>query len=270
MGHEHESWFYDDDNPYGSSFDAQHNIYPVNTHLTYGEPNHNNVHPELSGFVDNALYISPEVIHADLKRIYKSKTIDLNDVIEWCAEVETLHVPEVDRMFNFEVMEHRLDHGLVLLPCNMFRLLDVYTDPSTSDSILDKVKSNGQYLYGFPHHMLNGTKIYLNYVGIPVTSEGMPLVMRTHRSAIGFYIRLRIFEEEMNMGTFPISVWQMYDRKFSDACSAAKQDLSNYQRHDYNDLVKIRGAVINRLGHTTLQQNLFKSMYNHRSAYGSH
>ncbi len=215
------------------------------------------VHPQLSGFINNSLYVSPEVIHADLKRIYKNETINLADIIEWCARVETLHLADIDNMFYFEAEEFIIEHGMVLLPCNLHRLLDVYTDPNTSNSIIHTIGNNGQFLFGFPENMRDGDTVYLNYISIPVTEDGTPLVQKTHEEAVGFFCRCRMFEEKMNNGEMSPQLWMMWDQKFTASCTAAKQDMRSMKRNDYNDLVKIRGMMIKRLGQTVLRNNLY-------------
>lgn len=214
------------------------------------------IHPALSGFVNNALYVSPEVIYADLKRIFKQKNIELGDIIEWCARVETLHLADVDKMFYYEADEFIVTDRMVMLPCHLHSLLDVYSNPNTSNSILS-VQSNGSYLYGFPDSIKDGDTIYLNYIGICVTDEGVPLVMKTHEEAVGFFCRCRLFEEDLANGEISPQTWGMWDMKFNNACQASKQDMRNYQRKDFNNLHKIRGAMINRLGQTTLRNNLY-------------
>lgn len=215
------------------------------------------VHPSLRGFVNNSLYVSPDVIHADLKRIFKNKTIELNDIIEWCARVETLHLAEVDKMFNYDEEEFTVENGMIQLPCHLHRLLDVYTNPNSSTSIITNIGNNGQYLYGFSDNIEDGDTIYLNYVGIAVTEEGIPLVMKTHEEAVGWYCRCRLFEEDMLNGEISPQVWTMWDQKFTNSCSAAKQSMRHMKRSDFDNLTKIRGAMITRLGVTTLRHNLF-------------
>ena len=214
------------------------------------------IHPMLSGFVNNSLYVSPEVIYARLKRIYKNKVIEIGDIIEWCAEVETEHIPELDKMFYFEAEEFIVSNKMIQLPCHLHRLLDVYTDSSTSYSIIEKVGNNGSYLYGFPEGIEDGDTIYLNYIGIAVTEEGYPLVIKTHEVPCMFFCRCRLFEEEMNNGEYPSQLWQMYDQKFTASCVNARQNQIQWKRSDPNQLIKIRGMMIKRLGKTTLRNHL--------------
>lgn len=214
-----------------------------------------NVHPSLSGFVNNHLYISPDVIYADLSRIYKNKSIEYYDIVEWCARVETLHLADIDKMFYFEGDEFEVKDGMVLLPYNMFRLLDVYTDPKNSNSIINKIGNNGSVLYGF--NMPDGKKIYLNYIGIPITDTGIPLIIKSHEEACGFFCRCRLFEEDMANGNFNANLWMMWDSKFSNAVTAAKQNYRAFKRSDINNLHKIKGMMIKRIGNTTLRNNLY-------------
>ena len=44
------------------------------------------------------MFIRPEEILMELTRTYKTKSFGLSDVIEWCMQVETDHICDVDVM----------------------------------------------------------------------------------------------------------------------------------------------------------------------------
>jgi hypothetical protein len=213
-------------------------------------------HPQLTGVIDNSLYTSPEIIYAKLKRIYKQKQFELADIIEWCADVETNYITDIDKMFYYEADEFIVTNGMVLLPCFLFRLLDVYSDPTTSNSLIEKIGNNGTYLFGFPDRIVDGNTIYLNYIGIPITDNGNPLIHKTHEPACEMFCKIKMFEEDVANGKFPVNLHENWNMRFGNMCSAANQDMRNYMRSDFNKLHRIRGMMINRIGQTTLRNNM--------------
>lgn len=213
------------------------------------------IHPALEALTDNSRYTHPGIVYMDIKRTLPNKSFDYDDIVEWCAKVETLFIGDIDKMFIYEAIPLVVTNGLALLPCNMYKLEDVYTDPGNSDTKLPDIGNNGAYLYGWPNSVKEGSTVYINYVGIPIDVNGDPLIISGHEEACKQYCMTQILYEDYINQKLPMQIWLELDRKFSGMVTACKQDMRHFTRDHYDTLLKIRAGMIVRLGRMTLKNN---------------
>jgi hypothetical protein len=214
------------------------------------------IHPALAAMSDNYKFTHPGIVYMDIKRTLPNKSFDYDDIVEWCAKVEATFIGDIDKMFIYECVPLTINKmRLAKLPCNIFKLEDIFTDIDNSDSTLPNVGSNGAYLYGFPISLKEGAIVYINYVGIPIDVNGDPLIVSGHEEACKQYCMTQILYEDYINQKVPMQIWMEMDRKFSGMITACKQDMRQFTREDFNKLIKIRASMISRIGRITLKHN---------------
>jgi len=213
--------------------------------------------------ISSVYFTSPEIIQNKLVRRYrKIKEFHIDDIVEWCGDVETNYINDVDLMVRFKNVPLTVTNGNVLLPCNIHRIIDVYTE---GDRIIDfKLNSSGAYMTDLKYHdsfdsEFDETTIYLNYVGIPVDPEtGYVLIAKGHEIACETFCLMRAFEEDVAMGKFNMNFWARWEAQFPGQIINA---LSNPFRHKtqqhLKDLETIRFNALPRIGKVELSHEMF-------------
>ena len=107
-------------------------------------------------------------------------------------------------------------NNMLLLPCNVFRLLDVYESRNKKLTY----KNNGAYLYDFRYNGIkqtypNGFKLYLNYVGINIDeTTGELLIVKGHEEACKTFCKIEAFAEDAAYGRFSKDLWYLWKEEF--------------------------------------------------------
>ena len=136
------------------------------------------------------MFIRPEEILMELTRTYKTKSFGLSDVIEWCMQVETDHICDVDVM-NKYVVDLRVHKGRVTLPINIYRIL-VITDQS--GNVIKHKTIGGLYIHGLDKY--EGEYIRIEFLGVVMDYDCIPLIAASHKDACKRYIIIQLFEDE--------------------------------------------------------------------------
>ena len=105
---------------------------------------------------------------ARLTSLFPSKIIQEENIIAWCAECETEWCGDVESMVTYTKHEMSVSNYQAQLPCHVYRILDVYTDPTDPNSVVPYY-NNGAYLV-FNSTMTEDT-VYMNYYGIAIDQE---------------------------------------------------------------------------------------------------
>ena len=212
-----------------------------------------------SEVVNNQKFVSVDVIAYELGQTFKSKNWNIGDIRTWCSVVETRYVKDIETMAEFEEIDLTVDNGMVLLPCNIFRILDVYK----SENEILEYKNNGSYLYDFKinghkANYVDGTKLYIDYRGVNVDNNGEILIVKGHEEACKTYCKLQMFEEDAAFGRFDKSMFAMWKEEFSGQFKAARYNIQHKSRLKIDNLTVIRGNMIPKIGDLVLHHELFK------------
>lgn len=190
----------------------------------------------------NNLYITHKVILASLARTHKRKNWQENEIMEWCQECLNNVIVDVETMTKYveiglEVPTTGTQKNMVYLPCNIFRLLDVYDG---SDNRID-YSYNGSYIILPSDNTL--TAIYINYIGTPIDENGIPLIPKTQQIACETYCKVKGFEEDVAYGNFNAQLWMMWKNELTPMISAGKNDYRFRDRHAIDKLNIIHGNL---------------------------
>jgi len=212
---------------------------------------------------NSAYFISPEVIWADLTRYIKTKEIDRYEVIELCAQVETRYIQDVDLMTSIYEVPITVINSQALLPCNIFRILDVYDGYGTA--IGYSLSDKGSYLNALKY-INSGSDyiedtIYINYKGTNIDTEtGFPLIIKGHENACETFCKIRLFEEDALFGKLNYTMYRNWEQQFSGQILNALQNpyrrlVANYLKQ----LETIRGNMIPQIGRLELSHKKFRT-----------
>ena len=186
------------------------------------------------------MFIRPEEVLMDLSRTYKTKTFGLADVIEWCMQVECDHICDIDIMEKYE-LKTIVTKGRITLPINVYRILVIYDE---SGHIIKTKAMNGLYIHGL--HEYNGHLVTMEFIGVPMDEDCIPLIAASHKEACKKYCIMQLFadESETNMNMYKIQ--QNRSSEFAGLCIKAKQGFREWtvdaiaalSRHSYNEPFK--------------------------------
>lgn len=206
---------------------------------------------------NDSRYVSHHVIYADITRKHRQKTINIDDVMEWCGICETRYTKDVDLMAWFVAVDLEVDtdNKRALLPCNVFRIFDVFSDEN-DDSSRVEYYNTGTYLSLPEDYALD--YVFITYAGIPVNELGEPLIIKGHENACETFCKLQIFEEDVCYGKFDKDMYLRWDDKFSGQLINAKTDMRHFDRDHFNKLIVIRGNMIPKIGVLSLYHNNFR------------
>ena len=212
--------------------------------------------------VNNSKYITPEVIAFELSTSFKNKQWEVDTVRTWCMNCETRYIKDIETMMKFVGVPLRIEHGMALLPCNVWRRLDVYKNRYEILSY----NCNGAFLYDFHwkgvrRNYRDGEYIFIDYAGVNIDEEGECLIVKGHEEACKMYCKLQMFEEDMVMGRFPKDVYAQWSELFSGMYMAARSNYQHKDRKQIDNLTIIRANMIPKIGSLILDRDQFSEYY---------
>lgn len=190
--------------------------------------------------IDTHKYTSPYVIMDRIARVHKNKQLNIDDIISWTAELEVNYLRDTNWMIKYINITFDVTNGyMVALPCNLWRILDVYE--------LDEVTriqniNNGSYL-----SLLNGnwTQIKMNYYGVPVhPTEGYVLILKGHEEAHEAYCLTKLYEEDFMTGKIDANRWVELNQRLGHYITTCKNNTRYIQRNDYEELSMVAHNII--------------------------
>lgn len=216
--------------------------------------------------IANYKYTSIDIIHANITRKYKQKGIQRDDIMEWCMQCELQYIKDVESMPLYTEIDLTVDaNGEVLLPCNIFRILDVYD----SNGRVVEHKSNGAYLYdlknshGSNSYYKEGDCININYIGIMIDcASGEPMIAAGHENAAETYCKIQIFEEAVANRQFDANLWMRWKDEFHGQHLAARYESNRGKTRDevITKSFQIRGNALAHIGGLKLHHTIFNDL----------
>jgi hypothetical protein len=207
--------------------------------------------------VNNSLYVSHKVIYADLSRKFKDKLFEEDDIIEWVGICESRYTHDIDMMFKFTEVPLTVqtigNRPMAKLPCNIFRLLDVYTSSDWKST--QEHYNNGEYLILPDGYTLQ--YVFINYIGTPISDDGEPLIVKGHENAVETFIKLQAFEEDWINQSISPTVYGTWQQMFSGQIQNSKYTFRHFDRSYFEKLMIIHGNSVPKIGTLPLYNNQF-------------
>jgi len=194
----------------------------------------------------NQKYFSAEKIYARLAKQHKKKMAEytLGDIVGMCAEIEIEVIGDSYEYERIENYEMEVIDGKALLPCNIYRILDVM---SNNTRIFD-FHNNGIFLSFSENANIvpsNGSIVTMNYMGIPLCPDtGYPLFLRGHEQALYWGCLFRIYEEDGISGNMNYNSWNDIQLRYETQLSAAK---GGFRHMDRNSMKQFTAIVTNAI-----------------------
>lgn len=199
----------------------------------------------------NSKFVSTDIVLANLGRNFKKINWDPMDVLEWCMQMETEMLADVDSMMEFIDIKLKVTNKQAPLPCNVHRILDVYKTPGNPKS---KVSYFNKGAYLNFNSDFDSDYIYINYYGTTIDIEsGSPLILRTHIKACEAYCVQQAYLERYLNNEINGQQWSVIDQRVTEGCNIAlSQGIRFKDRQDLTNLNVIKGNMITKIGLTTL------------------
>ena len=219
----------------------------------------------------NSKFVSTDIVLANLGRAHKKFNWDANDVLEWCMQIETEMIADLDSMVYFEHIPLQVKNNQARLPCNVHRIIHVrghhghegnYAEYNNNHVDLS-YNNNGAYI-SFDHnrerhHEENNKYVFITYYGTKIDLEtGEPLILRTHIKACEAYCVQQVYYEKFLNNEINGQQWRVIDERVTEGCNIAiSQGIRFKDDKDLNRLDMIRGNMIPKLGKGFHHRNLY-------------
>ena len=204
--------------------------------------------------VVNSKFVSTDIVLANLGKTHKKINWNAYDVLEWCMQIETEMIADVDSMAEYIDVKLKVTNKQAPVPCNVHRILDVYTNPSQPSSKVSYYNT-GAYL-NF-NSDFNADYVYISYYGTTIDLEsGVPLILRTHIKACEAYCVQQAYYEKYLNNEINGQQWSVIDNRVSEGCNIAiTQGVRFKDRQSLTNLNVIKGNMLTKIGLTTLYKN---------------
>lgn len=179
--------------------------------------------------VDNSRYVDHNVIMATMSLYVKDKPLNALEIMNWCQEAETKYIKDpLTRWKYLQIPLTVTEQNMALLPCNVYRVLDVYTNPADNKSTVEH-QNTGAYLVfgtGFAERF---STIYINYEGTPIDPDtGVPLILKGHEKACEAYCVQMLYYSDYLGGRLTTDRWMYITQDFENKARSAR---NGFVRH---------------------------------------
>lgn len=158
-------------------------------------------------------------------------------MIEWCQTVELDIVGDIDGMYHYVGWKLPVSYGRAKLPCNVYRILDVYIRSGDPGSRIPFNRLPGMISFGNS----NISEVYIDYVGLPIDLEtGIPLIQVGHEEACAAYCIYMLHYEDGINGKVPGFQMMKADMQHEMLAVIGSRNYQRKTRKDVNDLDAIR------------------------------
>ena len=206
---------------------------------------------------NNTKYTSYLDIAQKLSREFPDKTDNINpaDIAAWCAECETDYIGDIESHREYIDFPIIVNNFQALLPCTLFKLLDVYYSPYSSGINVQRVtyNNNGSYI-NFATNQKFATDndgndiIYIKYYGLAIDPlTGYPLIKKGHEQACEAFCTKKIFLSDFYSGRLNGNIWGDILQELNNQLQTAKTPFRHMSNQDMLRMQKIRFNMIQKL-----------------------
>lgn len=195
----------------------------------------------------NNLYVGIDSIMNVIAQRYKSVNLARSQVMEWSAYAQINELGVAKDFFFFQDVPLVLEddsntkYKKAKMPCNIFRLLDVYDD----NAVRVPYNTDGIYFY----FKDPPTKVFIKYYGVPVTEEGRPLFIDGHEVALAYYCLYNYYEELYMLQRIDGQRFSFIEQKWYDEREKARSILRRKDRGDIERMLQIISNMVPKVGY---------------------
>lgn len=186
-------------------------------------------------------YTTYKDIWARLTRTFPDKNIQEDDILEWCAECETEWIGDIETMTLYTKVPLTVSRYQALLPCNVFRILDVYTDPEKSNSEVPYYNNGAYLVFG---STMDANTVYMNFYGLTVDdATGSPKIKKGHEQACEAFCLWKISYSDWLARRIDNSQFGYIEEQKNLQIDAAKVDFKHFDRARMRNIRMIIGNM---------------------------
>ena len=186
-----------------------------------------------------------QLIIDKITRIHRDKQINEGDIIDWVSECETDYLQDVENMIGYAGIELTVKNYKALLPCNIYRILKVYTSRYDKNSDVPFNRS-GRWLY-FNTDMKKD-KVYIDFYGIRIDENGYPVVMEGHVPALVAFCVHNLYYEDWIQNKLDNSKWMFIYEDMVNKVRDTRNSLRNVTIEELNKLHFIQFNMVPKIG----------------------
>jgi len=193
--------------------------------------------------INSGKYVSVKNIAARLARNIKGKNFDIYDVAEWAGECEVDEIGQYEGFAKYRNVKITVKHNKAYLPCNIYRVLNVYRDRCSIPSY----DWDGAYLrfnFDDPSSFNNEYTIELDYLGIMVDDQGLPMILKGHEEACYWYIMTKIYLEDWMNNILASDRYQFFQDRLGHYVAKSQSSMRHYSRDDMNEVQAIMHNIV--------------------------
>ena len=188
--------------------------------------------------IGSGKYVSVKNVAARIARNVKGKEFDIYDIAEWCAECETDEIGMYEGFAKFRSVTLPVKHNKAFMPCNVYRLLSVHKNNCS----IPKYHWYGAYLrfnFDDPKSFNSEYTVEIDYLGIMVDEEGLPLILDGHQEACYWYIMTKLYFEDYMNKLIDENRYMFLQDRLGHYVTQAKGSFRYVSRDDMNDISMI-------------------------------
>ena len=198
----------------------------------------------------NILYTDHLDIMTRLASFITQKNVQEADIMEWCQQAEVEFIKDMTSFWKYLNVKLQVKNNTAQLPCNVFRILDVFSSPDNNQSRISYGGNRG-FIF-LPDY--NNDYIYINFIGTPINDDGMPMIAKGHEQACETYCLLRMFAEDSIYRKIDPNLYNLWEQKFQGQVTNIKQSVRRFDRNKMNVLNAMKYSVM-RIGNLRLASN---------------
>lgn len=193
--------------------------------------------------IGSGKYVSVKNVAARIARNVKGKEWDIYDIAEWCAECHTDEIGMYEGFAKYRNVRIPVKHNKAFVPCNIYRVLSVHK----GDCCISNYQWDGAYLrFNFDDPGTFGQEydISLDYLGVMVDEEGLPMILEGTQEACYWYCMTKLYFEDYMNRLIDENRYTMLRDQLGHYVSRAKSSFRHVTRDDMNEIQRIMHNLI--------------------------
>lgn len=182
----------------------------------------------------NSKYISIGMVMARYNRDYKDYPVDVYDAIEWMADVARDVGDAAELRPNLVCV--KMENYIAKAPCGIYRI----------NSVQRKGCSNCYVPYDYdgifikPYQPQGLDWLEVDYEGLPVDENGMPMILKEQARAAAQYIYLSAYARPQWLrGAIDDKKWLLLSNEYERSVGDARGSFTNFNKQQREEAVRI-------------------------------
>ena len=202
--------------------------------------------------------ITYEVVLQDLQEKFPNKVWNEESIFRWTCQTESIYIADPDSMVKFLEVPLNVVSGKVILPGNLYKLMDVYDNENKETPIrirYNRQRSVLKQLIARDNQKYDKNVVWINFIGTALNSDCIPLIDENHYPACLTYCQIQGFEYEALYGEINMTVYMDWKQRFDGMIQGCKSDIRDWSSQDWEHMLVVMGNEIPRIGPMDLAHN---------------